>query len=149
MKKNILLVSSHGGHLTELLELQDCFQGHNLFYFTYFEATTQALPNATYFENFAEHPLRFPSVMFKMAQRLKALRPDVILSTGAELAVPAFYLGKALFGARLIYMECSAQVRTPSLTGRLVYPVTDLFIVQWEALKNKYGKKARYAGGLI
>ena len=66
-------------------------------------------------------------------------RPDLIISSGAAVAVPFFYLGK-LFGARLIYVEVFDRINTSSLTGKLVYPVADRFIVQWEELKKVYPK---------
>lgn len=57
-------------------------------------------------------------------------RPDVILSTGAGLAVPFFLVGK-LFGARLVYVESMTRIHGPSLSGRLIYPFSDRFFVQW------------------
>jgi UDP-N-acetylglucosamine:LPS N-acetylglucosamine transferase len=57
-------------------------------------------------------------------------RPDAVLSTGAGLAVPFFIAGK-LYGARLVYVESLTRVRGPSLSGRLVYPLSDHFFVQW------------------
>jgi beta-1,4-N-acetylglucosaminyltransferase len=76
-------------------------------------------------------------------------RPAILFSTGSEIAIPSFYLGKLLFRTKLIYLECSAQVYQASLTGRLVYPITDLFLVQWKPLLKRYGTKAKYVGGLI
>jgi len=73
----------------------------------------------------------------------------VLFSTGAELAIPSFFIGKFFFRTKLIYLECSAQVYSPSLTGKWVYPITNLFMVQWEPLLNQYGPKAIYVGGLI
>jgi hypothetical protein len=35
------------------------------------------------------------------------------------------------------------------LTGKWVYPITDLFLVQWESLLTQYGPKAKHVGGLI
>lgn len=66
-------------------------------------------------------------------------RPDVIISSGAAVAVPFFYLGK-LFGAKTIYVEVFDRIDKPTLTGKIVYPVTDKFIVQWEEMKKVYPK---------
>ena len=76
-------------------------------------------------------------------------RPAILFSTGAELAIPSFFIGKFFFRTKLIYLECSAQVYHASLTGRLVYPIADLFLVQWEPLLGQYGPRAKYVGGLI
>ena len=66
-------------------------------------------------------------------------RPDLIVSTGAAVAVPFFYIGK-LFGAKTVYIEVFDRIDKPTLTGRLVYPITDKFIVQWEEMKQVYPK---------
>ena len=51
----------------------------------------------------------------------------------------SFYLGK-LLGAKTMYIEIFDRIDSPTLTGKLVYPVTDRFIVQWEELKRVYPK---------
>ena len=66
-------------------------------------------------------------------------RPELILSSGAAVAVPFFYVGK-LLGAKLIYVEVFDRIEKPTLTGRLVYPICDKFIVQWEEQKQAYPK---------
>lgn len=75
-------------------------------------------------------------------------KPDVLFSTGAEIAIPAFYLGKFLFGAKLIFLESIARIKDISLTGKAIMPIVDLFLVQWEELSRKY-KKAKFWGRLI
>lgn len=70
---------------------------------------------------------------------LRLERPDLIVSSGAAVAVPFFYLGK-LMGAKLIYIEVFDRIDKPTLTGKLVYPITDRFIVQWEEQKQVYPK---------
>jgi UDP-N-acetylglucosamine:LPS N-acetylglucosamine transferase len=70
---------------------------------------------------------------------IRTERPDLIISSGAAVAVPFFYIGK-LFGAKLIYIEVFDRIDKTTLTGRLVYPITDKFIVQWEEQKKVYSK---------
>ena len=76
-------------------------------------------------------------------------RPDFLFSTGSEIAIPAFLLGKALFGCRLIFLESLTRVESPSLTAKILYYVADLFLVQSEALLAFFGKRALYKGSLI
>ncbi|PRO76933.1 UDP-N-acetylglucosamine--LPS N-acetylglucosamine transferase [Lactiplantibacillus pentosus] len=66
-------------------------------------------------------------------------RPDLIISSGAAVAVPFFYIGR-LFGAKTIYIEVFDRIDKPTITGRLVYPVTNRFIVEWEDMKKVYPK---------
>ena len=70
---------------------------------------------------------------------LKAEKPDLIISSGAAVAVPFFWLGK-LFGAKLVYIEVFDRINTPTMTGKMVYPITDKFIVEWEEMKKVYPK---------
>ncbi len=78
---------------------------------------------------------------------LKKERPDLIISSGAAVAVPFFYIGK-LFGAKTVYIEVFDRIDKPTLTGKLVYPITDLFVVQWEEMKQVY-PKAVNSGGIF
>ena len=62
---------------------------------------------------------------------LRAERPDLIVSDGAGLAVPFFWLSR-FHGARTVFLEVYDRIDSPTLTGLLVGPVTDLFLVQWQ-----------------
>ena len=76
----------------------------------------------------------------KLAWRIiKKEKPDLIISSGAAVAVPFFYLGK-MFGAKLIYVEVFDRINKPTITGKMVYPITDKFIVEWEEMKKVYPK---------
>ena len=63
----------------------------------------------------------------------------MIISSCAAVAVPFFYLGK-LFGAKLVYIEVFDRIDKPTMTGKMVYPIVDKFIVQWEEQKEVYPK---------
>lgn len=121
----------------------------DLFYVTYPAETTKSLRRVYFVPNWYRHPLSFPRFCLKILWIFFRERPDVLISTGAELAVPVFYLSLLFPGIRRIYVECSAQVFRPSLTGRLVIRLTDLFLVQWKPLVEKYGGRAKFVGGFI
>jgi len=72
-------------------------------------------------------------------------KPDVIITTGGGIAIPISFLGK-LMRKKIGFIESSSRVKTPSLTGKILYPIADLFLVQWKCLLKRYGKKARYEG---
>jgi len=74
-------------------------------------------------------------------------RPRLVFSTGAGLAVPICYFSK-LLGAKIIYIESLAQVDKKSFTGKLIYPIANLFFVQWPDLASKYGEKAVFEGAI-
>lgn len=72
--------------------------------------------------------------------------PDVILSTGAGLAVPFFVVGKML-RRRLVYVESLTRIESVSLSGRLVYPLADEFFVQWPQATRR--PRMRYEGSVL
>ena len=64
-------------------------------------------------------------------------KPDLIISCGAAVAVPFFYIGK-MMGAKLVYIEVFDRIDKPTMTGKMVYPIVDKFVVQWKEQKNVY-----------
>jgi UDP-N-acetylglucosamine:LPS N-acetylglucosamine transferase len=79
---------------------------------------------------------------------LKKENPDIIISTGAEIAIPVFIIGK-LMRIKMVYIESWCRVKTKSGAGRIAYYLADVFLVQWPGLLKLYGKKARYEGAII
>ena len=72
------------------------------------------------------------------------IRPSVIITTGTHTAVSMCYIGK-LFGSKIIYIETLANRTTRTLAGKIVYPIADYFLVQWESMLKLY-PKAIYSG---
>jgi len=143
----VALVCSHGGHLTELEALAEAFRGMDLFFVTYKAVRTESMPKAYSIENIRANPVRMLISLVLLSLILAKERPTAIVSTGAEIAIPAFLVGKAM-GIRLVFVESLCRVSKPSLTGRLVYPLADLFLVQWESLRGAYGEAAEYCGAV-
>jgi len=77
---------------------------------------------------------------------VRELDPDVILSTGAGVALPFFLVGR-LTGRRLVYVESLTRLGSLSLTGRLVYPLADDFFVQWPSAATR--ERTRYEGAVL
>jgi len=77
----------------------------------------------------------------------RRFRPDVIISTGAGVAVPFFWLSR-VFGAVTVFVEVYDRIDSATLTGRLVRPVTDLVVVQWSEQQQLY-RDSVIAGPLL
>jgi len=148
MSKTLCLVCSHGGHLAEMLRLEQAFEGCRTFYFCYDADTTRRLENAYRVPNKPLSLGAFGKNLLRLVRIFRHERPDVVISTGAEIAIPAALVAK-LFRIPVMYIECGAQVFSPSMTGRILYYVADRFYVQWPELQNVYGPRAQYAGSLI
>jgi UDP-N-acetylglucosamine:LPS N-acetylglucosamine transferase len=147
----IALICSHGGHLTETMQILSAFNGHELFFVTYRsarDADVEKLARAYFTENIGLNPWRMLKTFFWAWHILRRERPDVLFSLGAEIAVPFFCVGK-FYGIRTIYIESWCRVKTLSLTGRLLYPFVDEFWVQWEDLLARCGPRARYHGAVL
>ena len=139
----VCLVGSSGGHLTHLYMLKPFWQEQERFWVTFDKKDARSILEGEQF-----YPCYYPTnrnlinlikntwLAFKI---LRKERPDLIVSSGAAVAVPFFYLGK-LFGAKTVYIEVFDRIDKSTLTGKLVYPVTDKFIVQWEEMQQVYPK---------
>nr|XP_019956970.1 PREDICTED: UDP-N-acetylglucosamine transferase subunit ALG14 homolog [Paralichthys olivaceus] len=73
------------------------------------------------------------------------LRPDMVLCNGPGTCVPLCMAGLLLgiLGMKkvlIVYVESICRVHTLSLTGKILYPISDYFFVQWSSLKDKYPK---------
>ena len=144
----ICLVCSHGGHLTELLHLKEAFDGHEIFFITYDSKRTRQLEHRYLLRNIGKNPLLMGSAFSAILRILLKEKPKLIISTGSEIAVPAFYIAKFL-GMKTIFIETFTRVVQPSGSGRIVYMVSDVFLVQSEQLLSRYGKKAKYEGAVV
>lgn len=144
----ICLACSHGGHLSEMLQLHEAFDGHEVFYFCYDADTTRRLPNAHLVPNMAKNPFEFAKNLFRVTRLFRKKRPDLVISTGAEIAIPVMLIAKTM-RIPCVYVECGAQFTTPSITGRVIARIADRFYVQWPELLAAYGTRAQYAGSLI
>ena len=62
-----------------------------------------------------------------------------MISSGAAVAVPFFYLGK-LMGSNLFILKCLNRVDKPTMTEKWYIRIVDEFIVQWEEQLKVYPK---------
>lgn len=88
-------------------------------------------------------PLKFLQNSGQAVRYFFQLRPTLVVSTGAGMSLPFFILAR-MFGATCVFIETGARVSTPSVTGRLLYPFSHLYVVQNAALLRIY-KKATVA----
>lgn len=145
----ICLVGSSGGHLTHLYLLKEYWEKHDRFWVTFDKTDSRSLlgeerkywcyfPTNRNIRNLIRNT-------FLALKILKQERPDIIISSGAAPAIPFFYLGK-LFGAKTVYLEVYDRIEMATMTGKIVYPITDRFILQWEEQKKFYPKGINIGG---
>lgn len=147
MMKNVIFISSTGGHLVELLQLKPLFSQVNAYLITEKTKSNADLPQQltipvaylaygtkkhlfTYMFKFAYNIIRSFYYFFKY-------QPDAIVTTGTHTAVPMCYIAH-LFKKKVIWIETFANSQSPTEAGRLVYKIADTFIVQWESMLKFY-----------
>ena len=123
----VCLVGSSGGHLTHLYMLKPFWKDKNRFWVTFDKEDARSL-----LEGEKVYPCYFPT-----NRSIKALikntkiawdvlhkeKPDLIISCGAAVAVPFFYIGK-MMGAKLVYIEVFDRIDKPTMTGKMVYALS-------------------------
>ena len=143
--KKVLFISSTGGHLSEMMQLKPMFKKYNYHIITEYTDSTKNL-SKTYEgkvdylvygtkDHLFSYIFKFSFNVLKSFYLYFKIRPKYIVSTGTHTAVPICYIGK-LFGSKIIFIETFANSKTKTLSGKLVYPIADLFIVQWESMLN-------------
>lgn len=157
MMKKVLFIASTGGHLSELMQLKPLFSKYNYYIITEKDKATLDLKKLynnriSYLKygtrrNCFKYPFIFLFNCFKSIYLYIKIRPKYIVTTGTHTAVPICYLGK-LFGTKIIFIETFANRTTKTLSGKLIYPIANLFIVQWEEMLKLY-PKAVFGGSIF
>lgn len=156
--KNIkaIFISSMGGHLNELLQLESLIKKYDSMIVTEKTKATEFVkkiyPNTEYVKygtkkNILKYIFVFFSNIFKSFSIIKKFNPDIIITTGTHTAVPMAYIAK-LFDKKVIYIETYANIVTKTMAGRIIEPIADKVVVQWESMKKLY-KKSEYFGGIF
>ena len=146
-KKRVMFIASTGGHLNELLQLSPMFSDYqyslitektksNLYLKDIYHDKVRFLIYGTR-HHILSYPFKLLSNCFISLYYYFLFRPDYIITTGVHTAGPMCCLGK-IFGSKVIYIETFANMVTKTSTGRLLYPISDQFIVQWESMKKLY-----------
>jgi UDP-N-acetylglucosamine:LPS N-acetylglucosamine transferase len=147
----LMLVCSSGGHLAQLYNLSPWWTKHERTWVTFMGADSLSLlagervhwayqPTTRNISNAVRN--------FRLGISLvRRYRPDLVVSTGAGVAV-SFFAAAKLWGARTAYIEVYDRVDLPTVTGRLCYPLSDLFVLQWEEQRRMY-PKGKVVGALV
>lgn len=145
----VCLVGSSGGHLTHLYLLKPFWEEKERFWVTFGKEDAKSiLENEKMYECYFPTNRNIKNLIkntFLATKIIRKEKPKLIISSGAGAAVPFFYIGK-IFGVKTIFIEVFDRIDKPTITGKLVYPVTDIFIVQWEEMKKVYPKAINLGG---
>lgn len=151
---DIIFSCSAGGHLSEILNLKKLFETHSYVILTEKTPIAKSLSTTMnmkfLFWGGRNYPIRF---LFKFIGNIIRsffyilyYNPKIVVSSGSHSSVPICYWAK-LFRKKLVYIESFAKINDSSISGRLVYPIADVFIVQWASMLQVY-PRAKYLGGI-
>ena len=133
-RHHLLFVASTGGHLAQLVQLRSWWERHERTWVTFDKPDARSTlagetvinayhPTTRHLGNLARNTL--------LARRtLVPNPPDVVISTGAGVALPFFALARAR-GIPTVYLEVYDRIDSTTLTGRLCRPFSSAFCVQW------------------
>ncbi|MBD2409158.1 UDP-N-acetylglucosamine--LPS N-acetylglucosamine transferase [Nostoc calcicola FACHB-389] len=139
----LMLVCTSGGHFATMKSLKSFWSMHERVWVSDYKRDTEILE-----KNERVHwlPYQAPrdwlALIRNIPQTVKILRqerPNIILSTGASIAINFAFIAK-LLGIRFIYIESISRAEELSISGKLIYSVCDEFYVQWPQLCKKYPK---------
>jgi len=151
----ICFMASGGGHFQELCGLADLAERYDHLLIS--TEVNKALAHACPFRRtyqidevgqglWKRSPTKIVGTFWRILRILRRERPDLVISTGAGIAVPGFLAAK-LLGIRTIYIETYARVESLSLAGKVCYRLADRFLVQHACLASRL-PGAIYAGTL-
>jgi len=153
--KKLMLISSGGGHLQELMQLKPLMDKYDV------SVISEKTETTIFIDEFKKHDYLvygtkdhllpylfiFPFNILKSLVLYLKYKPDVIITTGTHTAIPMCYIGH-IFKSKIIWIETLANANTPTKAGKLVYKFADLFLVQWESMLDIY-PNAKYWGNLF
>ncbi len=146
----VLLVSSAGGHYSELKKI-NLDEKYQTIVVTE-KDNSEKKTNVNYYVKYGtrQNKIRYICVFgFNILKALYILlkeKPQLIISTGAHTCVPFFYLAK-IFSIKTIYIESYAKVNSESLTYKLIKNSCTKVIVQHKELQDEY-ENSLYFGGV-
>lgn len=144
----LLLVANNGGHLLQLHHLQSVWRQFERIWVTGSKPDALSMLRDERVE-YAFFPTdrnlkNLVRNLFLAFRIIRAERPDWVVTTGAAMSVPFCFVAK-LFNVKVMYIESFAKIHRGTLSGRMVYPIADAFIIQWESLRGVY-PRAVYGG---
>lgn len=148
MGKRVLAIASGGGHFIQLMRLQPAWAGHQVSVATV-DPSTRALAGDVPFYTFRDVSRadwwNIPVAALDIARILIAVRPQVIITTGALPGLIAAALGRP-FGIRSLWVDSIANSEVLSGSGAQAGRVCSQVVTQWPHLAT--GKVDHWGGVL-
>ncbi|KAM9332860.1 UDP-N-acetylglucosamine transferase subunit ALG14 [Pholidichthys leucotaenia] len=174
---SVVVVAGSGGHTSEILRLMECLSAaYTPRHYVIADTDRISEEKICAFENSKQQAnskfaiCRIPrsrevhqswsssvistlNALWYSLPLMLRLKPDVVLCNGPGTCVPMCAAGLLLgiLGIKkvlIVYVESICRVHMLSLSGKILYPLSDYFFVQWPSLRDKY-PKAIFLGRLV
>lgn len=156
--KKVLFISSEGGHLNELLQID--FDRYDYFLVTEKTKATEFVakeyPEGKYaYLNYGTRKNLFRyffvllSNYFKSKKIYNSFKPDVVVTTGTHTAIPMCFIAHNR-KTKVIWIETFANRNTATMAGKIVkkFHIADETIVQWKEMQEVY-PNSKYLGPIF
>lgn len=145
--RKLMLVCSSGGHFKAMQELSGFWKPFSeLAWVTFRTAATEAelepYENRRYWA-YSPTNRNIPNLIRNLILAFKVLRderPDLVVSTGAGVAVPFLLIARFVYGSKVVFVESKTRLQELSLSARILrfFSALDQLIVQSQELTNRY-----------
>lgn len=147
----MLLVSTQGGHLAQLLALEAWYSAHDrLWVCPGTPDVMDRLAGERVVHSWSPTTRNLPNLLRNMvlaARVVRRERPSLVVSAGAGVAVPFFVMAWAM-RIPTAFIEVFDRVDSPTMTGRLCGPFSSARLVQWDSQLEFY-PDARLMGPML
>jgi UDP-N-acetylglucosamine:LPS N-acetylglucosamine transferase len=139
----VILVCSTGGHFLAMQRLYPFWRNHQRIWVTFYSENTKTTLDAETVY-WAWNPtnrnlINLVRNVFLAWQILSQETPNLVISTGAGVAVPFLILAK-LLGSQTVFIESITRVKQLSLSAKLALPFLDTLYVHWPQLQARHPK---------
>ena len=135
-----MYLSSVGGHLDQLLKIANYLFIKNSIFIVNDKVDYDSIMigktiRITHAERNWKQIINFIEALFYICK----YRPQFLIINWSFPAIP-FSLAAKIIGTKIIFIESLSRVYSPSLSGKIMYHLSDQFYIQWAGLKKFFPK---------
>lgn len=148
--RKVMAVASGGGHWVELRRIMPAFEGCETVWVSTEPVADADLAPARYYAvtNVTRRDrMSFVRILSELTTIIRRERPEIVVSTGAAPGMLAIALAKLFCRSRTVWIDTVAHTEGMTLSGRLVRPMADAWLVQWPHLARPGGPE--YWGSVL
>lgn len=137
----VMFVASNGGHLAQLMGLRSWWVDRERIWVSFDKPDARSQLEGedvvwAHWPTTRNIPNLFRNLVLAW-RSMRRNRPDVVVSTGAAVALP-FFLAAKIRRIPTVYIEVYDRMDSRTMSGRLCKPLSTEFLVQWPEQEELY-----------